>query len=47
MILRAMGDALGFCPPMIITEEEIDALFAPMEEALDATHAFAKAEGLI
>ncbi|MGR3783397.1 MAG: aminotransferase [Albimonas sp.] len=47
VILRAMGDALGFCPPMIITEEEIDALFAPMEEALDATHAFAKAEGLI
>lgn len=47
VILRAMGDALGFCPPMIITEEEIDALFAPMEQALDATHAWAKSEGLV
>ncbi|MGB0499030.1 MAG: aminotransferase [Rubricella sp.] len=47
VILRAMGDTLGFCPPMIITEEELDALFAPMEAALDATHAWAKAEGLM
>ncbi|MDF2231098.1 aminotransferase [Albimonas sp. CAU 1670] len=47
VILRAMGDSLGFCPPMIITEEEIDALFAPMEQALDATHAWAKSEGLV
>ena len=47
VILRAMGDSLGFCPPMIITEEELDAMFAPMEDCLDATMAFAKAEGLV
>jgi 4-aminobutyrate---pyruvate transaminase len=47
VITRAMGDALGICPPMIITEDEIDALFEPMERALDATHAWAKAEGHI
>jgi 4-aminobutyrate--pyruvate transaminase len=47
IITRAMGDMLGLCPPMIITEEEIDALFEPMEKALDATHAWAKAEGHI
>ncbi|MFK7944929.1 MAG: aminotransferase [Paracoccaceae bacterium] len=45
VILRAIGDTLGFCPPMIITEDEIDALFEPMEKALDATMHWAKTEG--
>ena len=47
VLLRAMGDTLGFCPPMIITEAEIDEMFAPMQAALDATHAWAKKEGHI
>lgn len=45
VILRAIGDTLAFCPPMIITNEELDALFEPLEASLDATHAWAKAEG--
>jgi 4-aminobutyrate--pyruvate transaminase len=45
IIMRAMGDSLGICPPMVITEAEIDELFAPMAECLDATYAWAKAEG--
>ncbi len=45
VILRAIGDSLAFCPPMIITESEIDELFEPIETALDATYAWAKAEG--
>ena len=45
VILRAIGDSLAFCPPMIIAEEEIDALFEPIETALDNTLAWAKAEG--
>ncbi|MEM1299126.1 MAG: aminotransferase [Pseudomonadota bacterium] len=45
VIQRAIGDTLAFCPPMIITEDEIDAMFEPMEKALDATHHWAKAEG--
>ncbi|MEM6905629.1 MAG: aminotransferase class III-fold pyridoxal phosphate-dependent enzyme, partial [Pseudomonadota bacterium] len=45
VILRAIGDTLAFCPPMIISEEEIDALFEPIETALDATMHWAKAEG--
>ena len=45
VILRAIGDTLAFCPPMVITEDEIDALFAPLETALDATLHWAKAEG--
>lgn len=45
VILRAIGDTLAFCPPMIITEDEIEMIFEPMEAALDATHAWATAEG--
>ncbi len=45
VIMRAMGDVVGICPPMIITEDEIEEMFAPMETALDATYAWAKAEG--
>jgi 4-aminobutyrate--pyruvate transaminase len=45
VLARAVGDSLAFCPPMIITEAEIDEMFAPVEAALDATHAWAKAEG--
>ncbi len=47
VIGRAIGDTVAFCPPMIITEDEIEAMFAPMEAALDATHAWAKSEGHI
>ncbi len=46
VILRAIGDSLAFCPPMVITEDEIEQLFAPMAEALDAAHGWAKSEGL-
>ena len=45
VILRAIGDTLAFCPPMVITSDELDELFAPIETALDATHVWAKAEG--
>jgi 4-aminobutyrate--pyruvate transaminase len=45
VILRAIGDVLAFCPPMIITEDEIEAMFEPIGTALDATLAWARAEG--
>ncbi len=47
VILRAIGDTIAFCPPMVITEDEIEALFAPIEGVLDATHAWARKEGLL
>ncbi|MEO1292606.1 MAG: aminotransferase [Pseudomonadota bacterium] len=47
VIVRAIGDTLAFCPPMIIEEDEIDALFEPLGPALDATYAWAKAEGYL
>lgn len=45
IISRAIVDSLIFCPPMIITEAEIDALFAPVESALDETLGWARTEG--
>ncbi len=44
-IMRALGDIIAVCPPMIITEDELEELFAPMEAALDATLNWAKEEG--
>ncbi|MGI9406958.1 MAG: aminotransferase class III-fold pyridoxal phosphate-dependent enzyme, partial [Hyphomicrobiaceae bacterium] len=38
VILRAiMGDAVGICPPLIISNDEIDELFAGLTRALDRT----------
>ncbi len=36
LIHRAMGDSLAFSPPLVITEDEIDALFDRFARALDA-----------
>jgi len=35
LIVRAMGDVIGICPPLIIREEEIDLLFDRLQSALD------------
>ena len=45
MIGRAIGDTLAFCPPMTITEAEIDEMFAPVEAALDATLGLGEGRG--
>lgn len=47
LITRAMGDRVAFCPPLIITEAQIDEMFDRYERALDKTLAWAKAEGLL
>ncbi len=36
LILRAMGDSLGFSPPLIISEDEIDQLLTRFGRALDS-----------
>ncbi len=47
LIQRSLaGDALAFCPPMIITEGEIDEMFDRFERALARTEAWISAEGL-
>ncbi len=35
LISRAIGDSLAFCPPMIITETQVDTIFDTVEASLD------------
>lgn len=39
VISRNMGDALAFCPPLIISDAEIDTLLGRLEQALDSVAA--------
>jgi 4-aminobutyrate--pyruvate transaminase len=44
---RAMlNDRLAFCPPLIITEGEIDEMFDRFTRALDKTEDWVRREGL-
>jgi 4-aminobutyrate---pyruvate transaminase len=45
-ILRAIGDTIAICPPMVITEAELNELFDRLELALDDTLAWERKEGL-
>ncbi|KUL94046.1 aminotransferase [Bosea sp. WAO] len=48
VILRAMGgDRVAFCPPLVISEAEIDEMFDRYERALGRTLDWVKAEGLL
>lgn len=35
LIVRAMGDTIGLCPPLIITKAELDDLYARLTRAMD------------
>jgi 4-aminobutyrate--pyruvate transaminase len=37
VISRNMGDTLGFCPPLIITESQVDDMVTAVKKALDAS----------
>ena len=37
LIVRNLGDTIAFCPPLIITNEQVDELFTKFERALEAT----------
>ena len=45
LITRAMGDHLGFCPPLIITAEQIEELLRRFKLALDDTHEWVQEQG--
>jgi 4-aminobutyrate---pyruvate transaminase len=47
VILRALGDSIAFCPPLIITESEIDLMFERFALALDDTSAMVRERGLV
>ncbi|TAN74550.1 MAG: aminotransferase class III-fold pyridoxal phosphate-dependent enzyme, partial [Magnetospirillum sp.] len=38
VILRAMGDAIAFSPPLVISAEEIGELLRRFGQALDEAH---------
>ncbi|MDO8289862.1 MAG: aminotransferase [Parvibaculum sp.] len=46
LILRAIGDTVAFCPPLIVKEADIDDIFDRATKALDETEAFVTKEGL-
>ena len=37
---RALGDVVAICPPLIISEDQVDELFTKLERALDDTLAW-------
>ena len=41
LLLRNLGDSMAFCPPLIITEDQVDELFSKFQLALDETLAWA------
>jgi 4-aminobutyrate--pyruvate transaminase len=45
LIIRAVGDSLAFCPPMVITEAELVDMFGRFEKALADTKAWLEREG--
>lgn len=45
-ILRALGDTVALCPPMIIQPDELNALFDRFERALDETETMVARDGL-
>ena len=36
LIVRAMGDSIALCPPLVITEAEVHETFDRLTKALDA-----------
>jgi 4-aminobutyrate--pyruvate transaminase len=47
LIIRPIGDAIAFCPPLIITESEIDMMFDRFKLALDDTYTMVRDRGLV
>ena len=47
LIIRAMGDSIGFCPPLVINEDEIDDLIGRFRKTLDTALKWAHIEGLV
>ena len=46
LIVRALVDSVAFCPPLIITKDQLVDMFARFEKALDETAVHVKANGL-
>lgn len=47
LIIRNIGDTIGFCPPLIITSEQIDEMFDKFEKAMVSVLDWATREGFV
>ena len=47
LICRAIGDVIAFCPPLIITSEQIDELFDKFDKSMSQSLDWAKKEGVL
>ena len=48
LIVRAIaGSALAFCPPLVITKDQVDEMLAKTTAALDQTLAHCRSQGLL
>jgi 4-aminobutyrate--pyruvate transaminase len=45
LIVRNMGDVIAFCPPLIITEQQVDEMFDRFAKGLEETTAWMKSQG--
>ena len=45
LIVRSLGDSVAFCPPLIITDTQVDELFTKFAKALDETLAYVQRGG--
>jgi 4-aminobutyrate---pyruvate transaminase len=46
LIVRNMGDTIAVCPPLVISDQEVDELFAKLNRALNKAEDFVRSEGL-
>ncbi len=46
LIVRAIGDNLAFCPPLITTDSEIDEIFDITQKSLDEAETWVQEQGL-
>ena len=46
LIVRAIGDSVAFCPPLIITEQEMGEMLSRYAKSLDEVAAMLKADGI-
>ena len=46
LIIRAIGDNLAFCPPLITTDAEIDEIFDITQKSLDKAETWVQDQGL-
>ncbi len=45
LIIRALGDRIGFSPPLVMTGEEIDDMYGRFAQALDETWEWVRSDG--